>query len=93
MGVAFHVEIAELRNSASWGFPVLAWRDTICLEMWRMFKIAVLTFDPETKALLTRLLDFLERNDQAVVDALEAKVADLTGRLKVSQTSLQGDIR
>ncbi len=39
-----------------------------------MFRIAIFTFDPETKALLTRLLDFLERNQQAEVDAVAAEL-------------------
>ncbi len=55
----------------------------------RLFLIA---FDPETKALLKRWLDFMEGTSQGQIDQAAQAVAAATARLKASQTALQGAI-
>ena len=58
----------------------------------RLFGIPIFTFDPETKALLIRLLDFLEGAQQAQVDAMRDQVLGLTEKLKGSQIALKSAV-
>ena len=49
----------------------------------------IFLFSPEDRALLTRLLDYLDGQQQAKIDAMAAQVRDVTERLHNSQENLQ----
>ena len=50
----------------------------------------IFLFSPEDRALLTRLLDYLDGQQQAKIDAMAEQVRTLTGQLHDSQVGLQG---
>jgi hypothetical protein len=55
-----------------------------------MFTVTVkVVLDPDSKALLDRLVTVLEGQDQSLVDSLTTSVVGLTQRLKTSQGILQ----
>lgn len=55
-----------------------------------MLKLFTLTIrlDPNAEALLTRILNALERQDQARVDTLTARTQNLTATLESSRVAL-----
>jgi hypothetical protein len=52
----------------------------------------LITVDPQAIALWKRTLDYLESRDQKKIEALTAKVTDLTARLHNSTSDLKGSL-